>query len=126
MKITTEVNLKKKIRYHIVKGAIDVHELSEYLKDLYNSLDSGPDMNACWDLQEADFTSVSSEDVRVIMKYVNQHWGKEGKNKAALVVSRDLGYGMSRMFQAMMDGKSSNEINIFKDINEAKKWIEAD
>ena len=126
MEISTEINKKKNIRCHIVRGVIDVRELTEYLKEMYTSSDFYSGMNVLWDLQEADFSSISNEDVRSLMEYVGKQWGKGGKSKAALVVSHDLDYGLSRMYQSMMEGATSSKIDIFRDINEAKEWIEAD
>jgi hypothetical protein len=107
---------------------IDISELTECLKEIYNSSDFDPEMNIFWDLQKADFSCISTEDVQSFMNYVSRQWGTGGKSKAALIVSSDLGYGMSRMYQSLMDGSNSNEIAILKDIkdiNEANKWIEA-
>ena len=101
MEISTEINKKKNIRCHIVRGVIDVRELTEYLKEIYNFSDFDSGMSVLWDLQEADFSSVSKEDVRSLMEYVGKQWGKGGKSKAALVVSHDLDYGLSRMYQIM-------------------------
>ena len=126
MEISTEINKKKNIRSHIVRGVIDISELTEYLKEIYNSSDFDPRMNVFWDLQKADFSCISSENVTSFMEYVSKQWGTEGKSKAALIVSYDLGYGMSRMYQTLMDGATSSKIAVFRDINEAKEWIGAE
>jgi len=47
-----------------------------------------------------------------------------GINKQALIVSRDLEYGFARQFHALSNDKDIfNELRIFKDINEAHKWL---
>ena len=126
MKVSTEINKKKNIRSHIVRGVIDISELTEYLKEIYNSSDFDPEMNVFWDLQEADFSCISTEHVTSFMEYVSKQWGAGGKSKAALVVSRDAAYGMSRMYQTLMDGANSSEIAVFRDKDKAKEWIEAE
>ena len=125
MEISTEIDKEKNIRWHVVRGVIDVRELAEYLKGLYSSSDSYSEMNAFWDLQEADFSSVTSEGVRSFMAYAGKIWGKGGKSRAALVVSGDLDFGMTRMYQIMMEGATSSAIEVFKDKNKAKEWIES-
>lgn len=122
MEISTQI--KNKTRWHIVKGAINIEELTRHLKELYNSSNFDPDMNVFWDLREADFRSVSPENVHYFTNFVGQNWGKGGKSKAALVVSHDLGYGISRMYEIMMESKTSSGIAIFKDIDKAKEWID--
>ena len=126
MDISTEINKKKNMRWHIVKGAIDLRELTDYLKEIYNSPDFDSEMNVFWDLQEADFSCVASEDIRSFRDYVYKQWGVGGKSKAALIVSRTSDYGVSRMYQIMMENVTSSKIAVFRDRNEAKEWIEAE
>ena len=126
MEISTEIKKEKNIRYHIVSGAIDVNELIKYLKGIYDASNFNSEMNVFWNLQKADSSTVSSKDVDILSEYVGKQWGKGGKSKAALVVSHDLDYGMSRMYQMMMEGSTSSEVVVFKDINKAKEWIEAE
>jgi hypothetical protein len=126
VEISIQIDNRKNIRWHVVKGVIDVRDLAEYLKGIYASSDTNSEMNSFWDLQNADFSSVTSDDVRVFMGYVGNIWGKGGNSKAALVVSNDLDFGLSRMFQIMMEGATSSAIEVFKDIDAAKQWIEAD
>lgn len=121
MEISTEI--KNNTRWHIVRGVIDMVELSECLKEIYNSSDFDAEMNVFWDLNEADFTSVSTEDILSFKDFVGKHWGKGGTSKAALVVRYDLGFGMSRMYEIFMKSKSSSKIVIFRDIDKAKEWI---
>ena len=123
MEILTDINTELKLRSHIIKGIIDVAELTLYLKQLYSKSAYNLELNVFWDLREADFSSVSSEEVRSFMNYVSIKWGKSGKNKAALIVSQDLAFGMSRMYQMLMENSTPSQIAIFKDIDEAKKWI---
>ena len=124
MEISTENT--RNIRWHVVRGAIDIVELTANLKQIYNSSDFNSNMNVFWDFLEADFTSLSTEDLSIFKDYVAMHWGKEGKSKAALVVSDELGFGMLRMFELLMKSKTLNNIVIFKDIDKAKEWIESE
>ena len=126
MEISTEINKKKNIRWHIVRDIIDISEPTECLKEIYNSPDSDPEMNVFWDLQKTDLANISTEDVRSFMEYVVKQWGTGRKSKAALVVSRDLEYGISRIFQMMVEGTTSRESAVFIDINEAQEWIGAE
>lgn len=50
--------------------------------------------------------------------------GQSGENKAALIVSQDIDYGMSRMYQILMEDITPGEISVFKNIDEAEEWIE--
>jgi hypothetical protein len=123
MQISTVIDEEKNIRSQVVRGAIDVSELAEYLKGLYAATDSYSEMNVFWDLQEADFSAVSGDDVRTFMAYVGKIRGQGGESRAALVVSNDLDFGLSRMYQILMEGATSSAVEVFKDKDKAKQWI---
>ena len=83
-------------------------------------------MNVLWDLRIAGFSALSSDHVRGVMDFVSQNWGKEDGSKAALGVTNVLDYGMSRIHQIMQEGAASSSVGVFKDMNKAKEWIEAE
>jgi len=37
---------------------------------------------------------------------------------------RDLDYGLSRMYEILMSGVISSSITVFREYDEAKKWLE--
>ncbi len=123
MEISTEINKNNNIRCHTIKGLIDASELIGFFEKLYSLPDFDLGMKALWDLREADFSALLPSDIRSIMDCVGQRWGKDGKSKAAIVASRDLDYGMSRMFQIMLDGETTSKVTVFKDINKAEEWL---
>jgi len=124
MEISIQINKERNLRSHKVKGLISVRELKENLLGIYKSPEYYPDMNALWDLRDADFSSVTTAEVRSLIEMVKEYWGQGGKNKAALIVSRDLDYGLSRMYEILMSGSSSGNIMVFRKYDEAEKWLE--
>lgn len=46
-------------------------------------------------------------------------------SREALVMTSDLGYGFARMFQTVSTGPQRT-VNIFRDIAEARRWLELD
>ncbi len=126
MEISTEINKEKNIRQHTIKGRIDVSKLIDFLKGIHTAPDFDLEMKVLCDLREADFASVASSDFKLISDNVGSKWGKDGKNKAALVATRDLDYGLSRMYQIMLGGVTPSSVTVFKDMDKAKAWIEAD
>ncbi len=125
MNISTEITRHKNLRSHIVTGVITASVLKKYLAHIYSSSDQHAEMDVFWDLTEADFSAISTNEVRDFVEYVSNQWGKKRKSKAALVVSGDLDYGLSRMFQIMIEGTTSNKVSVFKGRHEAKRWIES-
>jgi len=121
MEITSEI--KNNVRYQVVKGVIDINELVKYLEDIYSSADFDTNIDVFWDLRLADFSSVTVEEIHSFMSFVGEHWGKEGKAKAAIVAPDDLGFGLSRMYEMLMDSETSSDIRVFRDFDQAKEWI---
>ena len=76
-----------------------------------------------WDLGEADFSAVSSSDVRAVKELVGKYWGVGGQSKAALVVSRELDFGLTRMYEILMSGATTSKVMVFKNLKEAYEWL---
>ena len=123
MEISTQFNAEENQRIHKVEGTIDVDQIKEMLSALYNSPDYDPNMNALWDLRAADFTSVTTEQITSLTGMVEKYWGKGGQGKAALIVSRDLDYGLSRMYEMLLSGSSPDKVMVFRDYDEAENWL---
>jgi len=125
MTITTHIDKEANLRHHKVTGPLTKDELIEKLKEVYSEPDFDPDMNTLWDLREADLSSFFSPDIQEVRDFVSEHWGTGGKSRSALVVSRDLNYGLSRMYEAFLKGKTSSEVAVFRDYDDAVKWIKS-
>ena len=79
-------------------------------------------MNVIWDLRDADTSKIYKEDVIRIARFFETYIKNGANYKAALVVSRDLEYGLSRMYQVAVADLPA-EIGIFRSLEEAKKWV---
>ena len=123
MEMSTQFNEEENLRIHKVEGPIDVDQLKEMLSALYESPGYDPDMNALWDLRTADFTSVKNEQIASLTGMVEKYWAKEGQGKAALIVTRDLDFGLSRMYEMLLSGSSPDKVMVFRDYDEAEKWL---
>ena len=119
----TYINKEDNYRLHIIKDLINVDELIEKLEKFYKSSNYDPKMNSLWDLRDADFSSVTSKQVHSAMEMVKKNWSQEGTVRAALLVSKDLDYGLSRMYAILMDGATSGKVMVFRNYDEAVKWI---
>ena len=123
--ITTQIDRERNLRIHCVTGALTFDELVNTLKEIYSAPDFDPDMNSLWDLREADVSTFETPDIQNLKNFVGKHWGTKGKSKSAIVVSRDLDFGLSRMYEFYLQAKSSSEVQVFREYDEALKWIAA-
>lgn len=125
MKLSIKIDAGKKLRIHTVTGKLNLDLLVKKLQEIYNRSDFQPDINSIWDLRGADVSSFSFEDIIQLREFVSGHWGISGDSKSALVVAQEVDFGLGRMYASLLESKTPNKINIFRDIEEAYKWISA-
>jgi hypothetical protein len=114
------ITIENNIRMQIVRGMVDIQAFTGYLKQLYNSPGFDPGMNILWDFREADFSLVPTQDIYPFQEVVRKYWGKGGKTRLAIVVSEDIGYDLTKIWQTLMEFNFPNRIEIFDDIETAK------
>jgi hypothetical protein len=124
MTIEVEIDKKANLRKHKVTGILTLDALQNKLREIYEEPDYNPDMDVLWDLREADLSSFEADDVDKLSDMVSKFWGTEGKSRAALVVSKDLDYGLSRMYEMLLENRISSIVRIFREIDAALEWIE--
>jgi hypothetical protein len=125
MKITRQIDDDKHLREHTITGTISVPELKAHLERYYQSEEYDPSFDALWDLREADFTEVKTEEVWDLAEMVSRYWGSQDQSRSALVVSRDVGFGLSRMYESILSTPQLSEVMVFRNIEEARLWLES-
>ncbi len=123
MPITTEIDKDRNLRVHIISGILTYKKLIEKLQELYASSEQIMYMNVLWDISEADVSSFTTAEVESVAKLVNENWGASGNNKGAFVASGALGYGLTRMFEILLEHGTKNQISVFRNRKEAEEWL---
>ena len=72
-----------------------------------------------------DFNSgpLTIDDIRNIAYMCEARRDELGEAKCALVVARDLEFGLARMWGSLVDGKWDVEANVFRTRDEAIAWL---
>jgi len=122
MPIHTEIDKDTGIRRHTVTGDLTFATLKETLGTLYQSSEFQPDTNVLWDLRDAK-QALTSKEVDRLADYVGGHWGTRGGSKAAIVVSRDVDFGMARMYEQLLAIHSSSVVMVFRELEDATSWL---
>ena len=125
MNIATQFDAEKTVRIHQVTGLVNLSDFEESLRALYASPKFNPDMNALWDIRQADFSNVGPNDIRSLMQLVASQWGKDGKCRAAIVVAGMAEYGIARMYESQFGPAAPCKIKVFMDQELAWKWFAA-
>jgi hypothetical protein len=120
MPITTDINNDKQLTTHKVIGDMSFEEFMTLMKQFWEGSQT---MNVLWDFREWT-ASVSSEEIKTIVNYIKPHSVKHPKTKTALVVSRDLDSGISRMIMALGRIKElTYQIDTFQSYEDAMQWL---
>ena len=124
MDVITEIDYQNKIRKYRVIGSVTYEGLKSYLLEMYDAPDFDNSLYSLWDLSHAEgIDNLTTEEIRVLVLLVGSKWNTSSRVKSALVVSRELEYGLARMYEIQLSAASDNEIRVFKDLEEATRWI---
>lgn len=94
----------------------------EEVADLVDKHDFYGAKRFLWDLRDLHTAPRSGEDVRRGAGLLSSSRALWEGSRAAIVVSRDLDFGIARMFQALSEGLGV-EYQVFRDVAAATGWL---
>ena len=122
MIVNTFVDKKSSVIIHTVTGEITFQEIKSSYEAVLSHPDFQEDMCVIWDIRDADASKFDSQDVIRLARYFETQLKNRAKFKVAVIVSRDLEYGLSRMYQVAAADLPA-KIGIFINLENAKKWV---
>jgi hypothetical protein len=123
MPITTSVDNDKQLTTYTVVGEASFEEVMTTIKQFHEV--GRQTINVLWDLRKAGLARVSSKKTEAMINYIKLHSEKRSGGKTALVASRNLEYGLSRMAEMLNEIKSiSIQRKVFRSIKEAIQWLD--
>lgn len=125
MEFKTEIDEKANLRKHTVRGNLTMQDIFDELQRVYSEPGFRADIDVLWDLREARVTTMTSAEVEKLSDFVASHWGPAGKSRAALVVSRDFEFGITRMYEIFLESRMSATVRVFRDMEEALAWMKS-
>lgn len=123
MAVTTRFDPEIGARVHRVNGPVHFPDIRRALKEVYEAEDYDPETPVLWDLREADATPFSADDVRRLSEFVAQYRRSPAHSRAALLVSRDVDFGLARMYEQVHEIRATGEVAVFRDYDEAVAWL---
>lgn len=123
MAVITEIDHDNLIRISRLVGKIDYKELIASLKELYSDPGFAELPYSIWDLNEADLSSITADQVSSLVSFVKDNWGIEGNKKSAFVAGQDLAFGLARMYEQPLSLNTPSAVQIFHTMDEAMEWL---
>ena len=115
MAVSTEFDSNSGLRIHTVTGSLSFDTLTDTLAELYQ--------DALWDLREASLAEFTADEVRRVIELVRNNWATEGTPRAALVVAREVDFGMARMYELQLSDLSTGRVQVFRNMEAAREWL---
>jgi len=106
-------------------GRVSLQDFLDYHRELKinNPL---PALRILADYRDADLSDLSTDDIQQIrLSALKKLEGKYDTAKEAIVVSNELAFGLSRMFDGLVYSENY-ELDVFTDIRKAKAWLGLD
>ena len=128
----TRKPMKYTVHYHgayfevKTSGVAEFKGFQDFAKSLIEHDMWKPGSNILIDHTELDASLLTTKDIRTIANLCGEYRTHFGKGKIAIIVARDLEYGMVRMWQAFMENNVWDMSDkLFKSRDEAKSWMTA-
>jgi len=90
---------------------------------MYQSADYRPDAPRLYDVRRVE-DSIETRDLRSLA-YRQDFIQAVDDARSAIVVARDVTFGIARMYQTWMDDQPVN-VRIFHELDEARAWLVSD
>lgn len=121
MRVTIEYDNEMNLLRISASEQFDLNSLHETMDKIVNSSDYPPTVTTIWDLCELDFTKIEKHVERQVTLARKKYPQRKGA-KIAYVVSNQLGFGMMRMLETLIEDEETDQ-KVFYDYSEAEKWI---
>ncbi|HTE40920.1 MAG TPA: hypothetical protein VK629_08815 [Steroidobacteraceae bacterium] len=102
-------------------GVVTVADLKESSRAEWAHPDFQKDLNMISDFRRGS-VEISTEEMWGLVSWFGQ---SEWVGKHALVVSREVGFGLARMFSTISEGQKhySDSLQVFYSYEDAEKWL---
>ena len=117
--ISISTDREKGLTTITIKGVLREDDLPNTLLEYFAN---GPTLNTIYDSTEGDWSNISTEYYRGMIRSGKAHARKGAK--VAMVFSNSVNFGIGRMLESYSDFEGyENEHACFRTIEEAKNWL---
>lgn len=104
-------------------GRLTARDVIHAIEELKGGPHYAPDLPRLWDLRQADLSKLSRDEFGRISRAARaSHMSKPGAHVAVLV-SRDIDFGMARMFELTEGDNLLASMRVFRDVEAALAWL---
>ncbi len=105
-------------------GPIGDRELFDAYSTLVNEPTYDPSLDDLIDLRAVTHMGVTGAGLHRLIAMYDQRDSAGHSTRAAIVAPTDVLYGVARMFQTLRGDETPDEIEVFRSIDDAVRWLE--
>jgi hypothetical protein len=121
MGIETTIDREKDLTIQKVTGEIHSEDIIAAIEGHY---DRDFTNKVLWDFRDASYDAINLDQLESIAKETKRYSSLRSNGKTALVVESDLGFGLGRTFDSLMEFQVTEvAYMVFRDIDSAMKWL---
>ena len=112
--------------YFIIKTSGDTlpEDVHSSLKQLFLHQEWEVGTHVLYDNRQENLAHLSSGDIKRISLFFTTHNEMLKRSKVALVMPKDISFGLARMWEIYTEDEASFTTHVFRCIDEARQWIE--
>ena len=107
----------------VAKGSIRLQSLEQMYASVLENPQYGRGMGRLWDFRQLDVALISSYHLERFAQFMKKKGLGIDAAYSAILVKRDLEFGMVRMLQGLGDGVLSPNVLVTRSQDEALAWI---
>jgi hypothetical protein len=124
MPITYDIDRSRDLTVFSVSGEVGYQEFISALNDYGRK---GTTFFELYDLRSISGKRLTTGEISSLADFLSRHPElRSPGNKTAVVVSEDIDYGFSRMISILTEDTTAYDIEVFRDIDGAWKWLGID
>lgn len=117
-----QIDLKRNLAVIEIHGQPTIVNICEIVETLLSNPDHTDGMDEVWDFRDASLANFSIEDLTFLAPFLARHLDRLGR-RAALVVGRDVEYGIGQMWEAFAKEYAPRERRLFRTMEDAFLWL---
>ncbi|MFP4054487.1 MAG: hypothetical protein ACLFV7_11570 [Phycisphaerae bacterium] len=121
MSIDLQYNDNLGILYATCYPPMALEEFEDALKRIVDSDEHPPDVPTLWDTRQVRWKNAHRGSLKQMIA-IREGFPCRGKARLAILVAGDLGFGMSRMYEAFSHDLPQS-IRVFRDQGKAEDWL---
>ena len=118
-----EVHQRDRFVEVVTHGAATVTGFREFLDEMFALREWKPGTPVLVNHSDLRAGHLTADDIRAIAGLVMVARAEFGASRMAILVARDVEYGLARMWQAYVENKWDGDDQVFRSRDEAVRWL---